>query len=221
MTDKAARLMELARRRQATRWEGYCCIGDYHEGVYECDFVSPYSRSAHNADAQVMVLLQDWSSDEVLSGPYLEAAATLGHDTSRVTNKRLKDLLCRHLELDLEQVYATNVFPFVKRGAIKASIPMHDLMRAARVFAIPQIEIVAPRLAICLGKAAFDAVVTAAGGHRSGSLADAIEFPFGNTQLWCQARTGQQGTNQRNRIGPGQVERDWGHMVSAYRRRRP
>ena len=69
MMDKRARLLELARERQADRWPGYAAIGDYHEGRYECDFVSPYTRSAANVDAQVMVLLQDWASDASLSGP--------------------------------------------------------------------------------------------------------------------------------------------------------
>jgi len=67
--DKHARLLELARRRQDTRWQGYKCIGDYHGGVYECDFVSPYTKAAHNENAAVMVLLQDWSCDDQLAGP--------------------------------------------------------------------------------------------------------------------------------------------------------
>ena len=58
--DKNARLLALARLRQATRWPGYKSIADYHHGVYECDFVSPYTKTAGNVDAEVMVLLQDW-----------------------------------------------------------------------------------------------------------------------------------------------------------------
>lgn len=68
MKDKHARLLELARRRQGTRWPPHKCIADYHRGQYECDFGSPYTKSASKADAKVMVLLQDWSCDETLSG---------------------------------------------------------------------------------------------------------------------------------------------------------
>jgi hypothetical protein len=216
--DKHARLLELARRRQMTRWNGYKCIGDYHGGAYECDFVSPYTKSAHNANAELMVLLQDWSSDDVLSGPYLHEGRTVGHDPSRVTNRRLRKLLRQHFRLELEQAYATNVFPFIKAGPMNGSIPRRDLERAAREFALPQIRIVGPRLAVCLGKSAFNAVAVAAGGRRAKLLADAIESPFeiGKTRVWCQAHPGQQGTNYRNRNAVDQVTKDWAAMASAY-----
>src|SRR5919106_7059859 len=121
MMDKHARLLKLARLRQESRWPGYRCIGDYHGGVYECDFVSPYTRSAQNVDAKLMILLQDWSCDAVLSGDFLPERVTIGHDPRRVTNRRLQDLLQRHFGLKLKNVYATNVFPFVKLGAMSAS----------------------------------------------------------------------------------------------------
>jgi uracil-DNA glycosylase len=126
--------------------------------------------------------------------------------------------LQRHFGLKLKDVYATNVFPFVKLGAINASIPIRDLVRAARAFALPQIEIVGPRLAVCLGKAAFEAVALAAGRRRSGSLAEAIASPFaiGRTQVWCQAHTGPLGTLARNHAGADQVAKDWACMAAAY-----
>jgi hypothetical protein len=218
VSDKDTRLLQLARDRQTTRWAGYKCIGDYHNGAYECDFVSPYTRSADNVDATLMILLQDWASDDVLSGPDLPARRTVGHDPSRRTNRRLRELLLQHFGLKLEEVYATNVFPFVKVGSMSASINKKDLVRAAREFALPQMEIVGPRLAVCLGKTAFNAVKIAAGGSGAKSLADAIASPFdfGKTQVWCQAHTGQQGTNYRNKNGVDRVTGDWTVMARAY-----
>ena len=140
MMGKHARLLKLVRLRQENPWPGYRCIGDYHGGVYECDFVSPYTRSAGNVDAELMILLQDWSCDEALRGPILPERLSLGHDPGRTTNKRLKDLLQRHFGLKLKDVYATNVFPFVKLGTMSASISMRDLVRAAREFALPCIS---------------------------------------------------------------------------------
>src|ERR1051325_114708 len=59
LIDKRSQLLKLAKVRQATRWSGYKCIGDYHEEAYECDHVSPYSKTAGNLDADIMVVLQD------------------------------------------------------------------------------------------------------------------------------------------------------------------
>jgi len=204
-----------------SRWSGYKCIGDYHNGKYECDSVSPYTRSAGNVDAELMVLLQDWASDNVLSGPFLAERCTLGHDPRRATNQRLRELLRQHFGVELEKVYATNVFPFVKMGSMNASIAKRDLVRAAREFALPQIEIIGPRLAVCLGKRTFNAVAVAAGRRGARSLADAIAFPFqiGSTQIWCQAHTGRQGTNYRNRNGVDRVTEDWTRMAHAYNNR--
>jgi hypothetical protein len=226
MTDKHSRLLALARCRQEAPWpreRDYKCIGDYHGGAYECNFVSPYTIGAQNVDSEIMILLQDWASDDVLRDNYLDVRATVGHDPSRVTNKRLKKMLRKYFGLELNEVYATNVFPFIKRGPMNKSIARRDLVRAAQEFALPQIEIVGPRLAICLGKAAFDALAIASGHRLAKSLAEAIEiaspFEIGNTRVWCQAHTGQQGTNYRNRCKPDQVMRDWGRMAAMYRGR--
>jgi hypothetical protein len=125
---KASRLLQLARQHQCTRWRGYRCIGDYHAGAYECDFVSPYTRSAQNLNASVMVFLQDWASDRVLSGPFVAERNQLGHNPRGTTNANLKLLLHENFALQLSDVYATNLFPFVKLGSQNARIPGRDLV---------------------------------------------------------------------------------------------
>ena len=62
--DKRKRLKELARHRREHVPSGYKGIGEYHGGAYECDFVSPYTKSAQKLDADIMLVLQDWASDE-------------------------------------------------------------------------------------------------------------------------------------------------------------
>lgn len=219
VSHKLLALLQLARRRQSTRWPGYKFIGDYHRGVYECDFVSPYTRTAGNVDSEVMVLLQDWASDEVLSGPVVDERVRLGHDPTRATNRRLRDLLRRHF--GLEQVYGTNLFPFIKMGSMNSAIPQRDLVRAAVEFGLPQVEIVGPRTVVCLGLATFNALAVAAGRRGARRLDEAIGAPFlvGGAQVWCQAHTGQQGTNMRNRGGVDRVTGDWARMAEEHRRR--
>lgn len=216
--DKRAALLELARRRQATRWPPYKCIGDYQEGVYECEFVSPYTKSARNHDAAVMVLGQEWAGDSSLSGPLDPGARDVGYTLGNRTHENLGKRLDFHFGLRLQDVYATNVFPFVKLGRENALIPTKDLVRAARDFALPQIAILQPVIAVCLGKAAFNAVRIAAGNYECRLLDEAIRSPFvvGSTEIWCQAHTGQSGTNNRNRGDPERVKKDWARMAEAY-----
>lgn len=67
--DKHAELLKLVeKRRQRDILRGYARLADYADGAFDrnCDFVSPYSKGAHNYDADVMILLQDWSSDAAL-----------------------------------------------------------------------------------------------------------------------------------------------------------
>ncbi|MGH7788026.1 MAG: uracil-DNA glycosylase family protein [Candidatus Binatia bacterium] len=141
-----------------------------------------------------------------------------GHDPKRPTTRRLKDLLHRHLQLEMEDVYATNLFPFIKPGSMSARIPQRDLVRAAVEFALPQIEIVYPRIVVSLGKTAFNTLAIATGHLRAGNLADAIASPFdiGATKVWCQAHPGSIGTNLRNRGGVDRVNDDWNRMAKAY-----
>src|SRR5712692_282050 len=107
--DKRTQLLALAKLRQATRWPGYKCIGDYptgaYAGAYECDFVSPYTKTAGNVDAEIMVMLQDWASDRFLSGPLHEPSATLGHTPNLPTNRNLIRLLKTTFGLTLTDVY--------------------------------------------------------------------------------------------------------------------
>ena len=210
------RLLALAKLRQSTVWPGYHSIAEFHNGVYECDHVSPYTKSAGNVDAEVMVLLQDWSGSDALSGPLDIGARDLGYTPKEATNRNLERLLLATFGLRFAQIYATNLFPFVKPGGMSESIPDRDLVRAAREFALPQIEIVAPKLVICLGKVTFDAVRKAAELRPSVSVDDALasDFQFGVSRVWFQAHTGRLGHNNRNRGGVNRVDGDWLMMKS-------
>ena len=153
MTDsnKRIRLRRLARVRQRTYLNGYRRIADYHGGGYECDHVSPYTKTAGNFDAEIMVVLQDWASDEGLSGPVSSDSATLGHTPHLPTNRNLTRLLSETFGLSLKEVYGTNVFPFVKLGGMSATIPQGDLVATAKRFTLLEIQIVNPKLVVCLG----------------------------------------------------------------------
>ena len=160
---KRKELRKLAKRRPAHRLEHHACLADFHNGFYECNHVSPWSKSACNVDAEVMVIGQDWASSNVLEQEPNEDRRRFGQNCSSHTNTNLREFL-GYMGLQFRETYATNVFPFIKWGAKDEDIrPFRDLVSCAEIFTLPQIEIVSPRMAICLGQKAFNAVRRAAG----------------------------------------------------------
>lgn len=114
-----------------------------------------------------MVMLQDWSSDDSLSGPLVQDRVTLGYMRDLPTNRNLIRLLDNTFGLELPDICATNLFPFIKAGRKDTHIPEGDFLRAAREFALPQIQIVKPKLLICLGLDTFNALRVAGPPHMS------------------------------------------------------
>jgi hypothetical protein len=213
MSDKRQQLLTLAGRRQRACWPGYHALAEYHGGGYECDFVSPYSKSAGNPDAEILVLLQDWSSHDDMSKAFDPEAASLGYTPRFPTNRNLIRLLLETFGKELKDVYVTNLFPFIKPGGISAHIPVRDLERAAQEFALPQIRIVQPLLVVCLGLAVFSTIQRVCRATPSRTLAEAIDSPFwlDRSRVWCQAHTGAFGQNNRGRE---RVSQDWLRMKS-------
>jgi uracil-DNA glycosylase len=207
--------MELAQKRKRSRWNGYKCIGDYHGGDFECDYVSPYTKSAHNVDSNIMIILQDWSSDEEMSDPRdQEAMKKYGYTPSLGTNKNLIRLLNAHFGVGLNDIYATNLFPFIKPGALNAPIHRKDLVRAAQEFALPQVKIVCPKLVVCIGQNTFNAIRRSCDYEGWPKRDLAIESPFkvDRSRIWCQAHTAQLAQNTR---GVNRVSSDWKRMKDA------
>jgi hypothetical protein len=53
---KREKLLQLAKKRMADRLPPHYSLGEFHDGYYECDYVSP------NVDAELMLIGQDWAS---------------------------------------------------------------------------------------------------------------------------------------------------------------
>ena len=62
------------------------------------------------------------------------------------------------MQLEFRQTYATNVFVFIKKGAMNAKIRRIDMLYCAKQYALPQMEVIAPKMAICLGRSTFEAI---------------------------------------------------------------
>jgi len=196
---KQKALKRLAKKRKKTRMNGYCVLSDFHDGTYECGYVSPWSISAHDVDTDVMVVGHDWSSEEWMKRPIDNESAQRGYSSKFRTNKNLFDLLDRHLNLKFDETYATNAFPFVKRGQSQGSIRSEDMTWAVQTFLLPQIEIIEPQLVICLGLAVYNALRRTCGHHTVATLTAAISEPFDYrcSKIVAVAHTGAFGPNNR------------------------
>lgn len=149
-------LRQLARRRCCESWPGYRHPESYF-GFDFRDFVSPYTKSAGNVNAEVMIVLQDWASDDGLMKAKPDArlrVSQLGYDPKLRTNKNLERLLKNNFGLRLSDTYVTNAFPFIKSGNMSAPISTQDVRRAVEMFAVEEIRIVRPRLVLTLGQRA-------------------------------------------------------------------
>lgn len=208
--DKPSAMAKLVATRKLSRWPGYRALADYAD--LECDFVSPYTRGAGNLESPILVMLQDWVSHDYLAGGISPDVRRIGYNPQVRTNRNLQERLQHHFSRSIGEVYATNLFPFIKPGGMSARIPWRDLERAAKEFALPQIEIVQPRLVIALGLQTFQALRKAATGSAGpGRLGEAIACPFshGVSRFWCQAHTGW-GCSKRGRVG---TDNDWNTMA--------
>ncbi|MEM9412271.1 MAG: hypothetical protein AAGA30_14240 [Planctomycetota bacterium] len=218
MSKKTKTLFELARRRRASSLPGYFNLHEFHNGTYDCDFVSPYSLGAGNVDTAIFVVLQDWVSADYLVGEINNDLVNIGRDPKLPTNKTLSKLLKRYFNQNIEDVFATNLFPFIKPGGMSTTIANKDLRFAAERFAWPQIFTVKPRLVIALGLNTFNALRHSQGFKRVSRMHEAIESPFTvkGFQVWCQAHTGGMGQATRNRGRVDRVTSDWQKMERWY-----
>jgi restriction system protein len=178
-------LRELALRRSSRTPSRYHALAEYHDGAYECELVSPYTKSAGNVDSPIFVMLQDWLSHTVAL-KWNPDISRLGRNPRLATNRNLDRLLRNHFRMAVGDIYATNLFPFVKPGGLSARVHREELRSAAIEFGLPQIRIVQPRLVIALGLEVFRALALASGQTKVSRNTDAAigePFTFEGSQI--------------------------------------
>ncbi len=198
--------------------KNYSKLGDFHDGIYDFDdYIVPYSKSAFNLDAKIMIILQDWASEEFLKKGVNQTQVKFGHDPNLSTNKNLFYLLKKYFNITFAETYATDVFPFIKPGNMSTGIPMKDMMRAAEQFAIPQIKIISPKIVICLGNLTFNSIRRAFG--LKGRLAlttplDKLSFSIDKSLIVGSIHVGAEGTRAIG--GKAALENNWEKLSMFY-----
>jgi uracil-DNA glycosylase len=138
----------------------------YSDSENLLNVVSPFSITANNIENKTLILLQDWSSHNILSKPESrnEESFITGFTKSLKTNTILAKLISEHLYKIktpenisdvLSTVYISNIFPFIKPGDISASIPVQDIKNLGLPILEKIITILEPNLIICLGNHSF------------------------------------------------------------------
>jgi hypothetical protein len=221
---KKEALANLILLRKQDRNPKYFALSDFDSGFYDGDWITPWTRSAYNLDADLMIVAQDWSSAETLESPkrskpaQKEARKLSGQDANLPTNRNLKALLKRHFELEFSDTYAINAFVFIKRGTISAKIPIEDLVYCAKKYTLPQIEIIQPCMVLCLGQGTYNAIQLAL-GHSPSKLSEA-SLPTGHMQhqngaeIYGVPHTGSWGT--RNAGGRDNVDAIWDRLANRF-----
>jgi len=182
-------------------------------GAFDSDAIGAWSRWQGNLGAELMVVGQDWGDVD-----WFVRAEGRPTNTS-TTNRTLVKLLGSvgfNIKLPGETpgegiLFFTNAVLCFKKGGAQASVKTEWFRNCGTHFLRPLIDLVRPKVVVCLGERAYRAVLTAY-GIRPCKFSDAVKseepvpLPGGLSVLpvyHCGA-----GTQNRNRNRDAQLE-DW------------
>lgn len=121
------------------------------------EWVTPYTKGAHKRGG-IALVLQDWASKEALAQGYDPVLQLHGRAPKLRTNVRLEELLQRVLGISLQDVYATNAFPFIKAGAMDAPLRLREVEETVRRFTAKELELANPTVVLALGVIPYSAL---------------------------------------------------------------
>jgi restriction system protein len=147
-------------------------LHEFEEGIWDLDhavpLVVPWTKGACNVDAKLMIIAQDWSSENYLLNPrnrtrWRDMLRThFGQDPHLQTNRNIRKLL-RCFRIKWRETYATDVSVFVKPGNMTGDVPNSVMRHCAVQYTLRQMRIVQPRMVLCLGTKTFNSVRYALG----------------------------------------------------------
>lgn len=192
-------------------------VSDFQGGVFDnVNYVSPWSIGAHNSDANLMLVAQDWASSKFLLDPQNLQYAKYGRNPTLATNKNIDEYL-KLFGLVFSDTYATNAFAYVKTGSMSAGIKPSSLRASIEQNLLPQIAIIQPKMIICIGSMVFNELRLCAGLSRvSISKGHAEPFQYKGTKIYGAHHTGGLGT--ANAGGKSSALLQWKALAQEYRK---
>ena len=150
-------------------------------GHHDSNHIGPWSRWQGNLDAEIVVVGQDWGdTDYFIKNHGVDAK-------DNPTNNMLRELL-GSIGIDVGsphdcgsegQVFLTNAILCLKtNGGLQGNVEKEWFSNCGKAFLRPLIEIVQPKVTVCLGERAWRSV-TAAFDQPAGRFRDSVENPRG------------------------------------------
>jgi DNA polymerase len=176
MNDKRDKYLKLvAVRKTCALCQGLENPSRCAGGKYDSGEIGVWSGWQGGLDALVMIVGQDW-------GAVRNFQLQHGVDIASATIKMLCELLAlAGLKAELPSgqtqrgdLFSTNAVLCLKHGGDQAKVRPEWIRNCSNHFLRPQIEIIQPKLIVCLGQVAYEAVLKAY-GHRCGRFRDAVE----------------------------------------------
>jgi restriction system protein len=173
---KKDEIKKLGIKKQTECYPGY----DPVPPEYDCDdYVSPNSKEAHNFDAKIMIMGQDWGDSENLQNmernlKKKEETILRGYSRDEPYSRNLFDLLKRHFCINFDETFATNLFPFIRTGKIQPSY----MRMAAEEYAKPQVELIQPKILLCFGDDTYKYLENVLRIGSRGTIDESIENPL-------------------------------------------
>lgn len=213
---KDSELKKIAERCKENTPDGFKHAADFQGGIFDNEnYVSPWSIGAHNSDASLMLIGQDWVSAEWLNNLNNAQYAKLGRDPGFITNRNLEKYL-KLFNLNFSDTYATNAFAYIKDGPVNASIKQKDFRNSVINNLVPQIAIIKPKMIICIGRMAFNEMRAQAKLFRVSIGKGHLEsFKYMGAVVYGVYHTGGQGT--ANAGGNNNSLLQWEELARKYR----
>jgi DNA polymerase len=142
------------------------------EGAYDSDHIGPWTRWAHDLDASVMVVGQDWGDARYFienkgldkaGNPTNEALASLLASIGRPVPPIPCQLAADDADRGICGVWLTNACLWLKGGGMSAPVKREWFGEHSAEFLHAQVELVEPRVVVALGSHAYDCLMAAYG----------------------------------------------------------
>jgi uracil-DNA glycosylase family 4 len=167
----------VAARKSCVSCEGLVNASSLADGVFDSDEIGPWSRWLGDRSPRVMVIGQDWGDQRAFEK---QQGGNLAYSA---TNEVLRELL-ESIGFAVPKpaktpasarVFLTNAVLCFKDQGCQGPVRDRWFENCGQRFLRPQIELLSPKVVVCLGERAFRAVLSAYGISVSISFRTAVE----------------------------------------------